>query len=131
MTCLAIRMSAIHRKPDFVSILVDRNVECTVSLDRNFIVGAFGGGLGDGRGKERISAFGTEEVLFVVSAFAEGGVVERDEAFVDNGSFAMVTLGGEFLREWMSVVPRYTHKCLYDTHFMIIQVAISLPVMFI
>ena len=41
-------------------------------------------------GQERVAAFGAEEVLLVVGAFPECGVIEGDEAFVDDGRFAVV-----------------------------------------
>ena len=41
-------------------------------------------------GEKGIATFGAEEVLFVICALPERGVIERDEAFVDNGCFAVV-----------------------------------------
>ena len=49
------------------------------------------------RRQERVAALGAEEVLFVVCALAELGVVERDEALVDDRRLAVVASRCELL----------------------------------
>ena len=97
MTRFTIRMSSIHRETDFISIFIDGDVKSAIALDRDFIVTSLGRGFRYRRCEERITTFGAEEVLFVVSAFAECGVVECDEPFVDDWCFAVVTAWGEVL----------------------------------
>jgi len=90
MTPLAIRVPLVHRKANIVIL------EFPVPTDVQFPSGIFGLGPVP-RGEEGISAFGTEEMLFVISAFAERWVVEGDETFIDDGGFAMIAPWGEFL----------------------------------
>jgi hypothetical protein len=106
MAHLAVRMAFEYREANFLAVRVHRDVERAVAFDVDALARwgyrtrtrtrrVLGGG---GRGsEERVTAFGAEEVLFVVGAFAEGGVVEGDEAFVDDGRFAAVALRGEDL----------------------------------
>lgn len=58
--------------------------------------------------KERIAAFGAEKVLFVICPLAQLGIVERDEAFVDDCRFAVITLGSISLQ--MKTVTRRKRK---------------------
>ena len=51
--------------------------------------------LGNRGREEGVPAFGAEEVLFVVGAFAESGVIECDETLVDDRSFTMVATWSE------------------------------------
>lgn len=47
--------------------------------------------------EEWVAAFAAEEVELVVGALAESGVVDGDEAVVDDGGFAVVAFGCELL----------------------------------
>ena len=49
------------------------------------------------RWEERVTAFGAEEVLFVVGPVSQLRVFERDEAFVDDRRLAVITPRSEFL----------------------------------
>lgn len=95
MTSLAIWMTLVHREPNIIIF------KSTVSSDIQFS-GSTRVRTIDARGKERVAAFGTEEVLFVIGPFAKSFIVESYEAFVDDGSFAMVATRS---------------KVLYNTHY--------------
>ena len=100
MARFTIRVSSIHREPDLGAVFVYGDVERAVAFYRNFVIWAFGGrggGFRDRRCEEGVTAFGAEEVLFVVGAFPECGVVEGDEAFVDDGRFAVIAPWCEIL----------------------------------
>jgi len=87
MTALAVRIALVHRKAHIV--ILKFPIPADVQLSRS----AVGLGLGFtvvARRKEWITAFGAEEVLFVVGAFTERRVVEGDETLVDDGCFAVI-----------------------------------------
>lgn len=52
---------------------------------------------GFGGVEKGVAAFRAEKVKLVIVPLAEEIVVERDEARVDNGSFTVMALMGEFL----------------------------------
>lgn len=108
MARLAVRVPAEHREADLVPVLIQRDVERAVALDADLVrvlvrvrVTVERGPLARfARGRRReewVAALGAEEVLFVVCAFPECGVVERDEPLVDDGRLAGIALRSECL----------------------------------
>ena len=93
MAGLAIRVSLVHCE---ANIIVD---ELAIAREVQLARARIGRRKQTGWRKERVPAFGTEKVLFVVSTFTEGGVVERDEPFVDDGRLAMETTRSKILSE--------------------------------
>ena len=90
MTCFAIRMSFINGEANIIL-----KVERAITMNRNFMSlpnSARRTRLGLGGREERIAAFGAEEMLFVVRPLSKCWVVECDEAFVDDGCLARITL---------------------------------------
>jgi len=70
-------MSLIHREPNIIFIHLEDTVALEASLRRT-------------RRKERITAFGAEEVLFVICTRAKFVVVQRDEDLVNNSRLTVV-----------------------------------------
>ena len=93
MAGLAIWMALVHRETDIVvdELAIAREVQLSRTRNgrREWTIWR----------KEWVSAFSTEKVLFVVGAFTESGIVERDEPFVNDRSLAMETAGGKSLLE--------------------------------
>jgi hypothetical protein len=88
---LAIRVSFVHRETDVVVL------EFPVALERDATpptITTTSSSLGnlaiDAGSQERISALGAEEMLFVVCALSELGVIQRDEALVHDGRLAVI-----------------------------------------
>lgn len=50
------------------------------------------------RGKEWVTAFGTEEMLFVVGSFTERRIIESYETLIDDGGLAVIAARSEVLR---------------------------------
>lgn len=93
MAGLAIRVSLVHRESNVVVDELAIASEVQLARARN------------GRRKrttwrkERVPAFSTEKVLLVVSTCTEGGIVERNEPFVDDGRLAVETTRSKSLFE--------------------------------
>lgn len=83
MALLAIRMAIVHDKLDPI-------VRLELPVARETARGAT-------RREERVTAFGAEEVLFVVCAFTELFVFQSDVVGVGDGGLAVVATGSEIL----------------------------------
>jgi len=81
MARFAVRMSLEDGKPDIVFVHLEDTVTSETSLCRAWW-------------EEWITAFGTEEVLLVIGAFAQLIVVQCNENFIHNGSLTVVTSWG-------------------------------------
>jgi hypothetical protein len=82
MTGLAIRVALIHCKSNVIvrerSIASDSKSFSTATIRVR-------------RGKERISTFRTEEVLFVICSFSESLIIEGYKSFIDDRGFTRIT----------------------------------------
>lgn len=99
MARLAIRVALVHRK---AYIVLRACGECPVAGERAR------GRTGRSWGEEGITALRAKEVLLMVRALAQLGVVERDEALVHNRGLAVVTSRREVL-------------CIKDCHVQVSQ----------
>ena len=90
MARLAVRVALVHREAD---VVFRARSECAVSRECARRCTWLRGW------EERISALGAEEVLLVVRPLPQLGIVERDEALVDDRRLAMVALGCELLED--------------------------------
>ena len=85
MAGLAIRVSFIHRETDIVVL------KFAVAFEGNATSRGVLGGLTINAGSQKwVSALGAEEMLFVVCAFSELRVIQRDEALVHNCRLAVI-----------------------------------------
>jgi hypothetical protein len=62
------------------------------------------------RPKERIAAFCTEKMLFVISAFPQRGIIKRDELLIYNRRLAVEALRSEFLVFFRGEETAYNRK---------------------
>jgi hypothetical protein len=84
MACLTVRVSPIHSEPDIIVL------KLAIAFERDTARAL--GILTINTGSEKwVSTLGAEKVLFVIRAFPELRVVQRDKALVHNGCLAMIT----------------------------------------
>jgi hypothetical protein len=94
MTLFAIRVTLVHRKPDI--IVSKLAISGDVQLARASTVGVWVWvcarfGVGDGRREERIAAFCTEKMLFMIRPLPKRRIIKRDEPFINNRRLARIT----------------------------------------
>lgn len=93
MAGLAVWVPLVHREANIIvdEFAVAREVQLARACNRRWEWTRWR--------KEWVPAFSTEKVLFVVSTFTEGGIVERDKPFIDDGSLAVETARSKGLFE--------------------------------
>jgi hypothetical protein len=85
MAGLAIRVSFVHRETDIVVL------KFAVAFEGDAASRGASGDLAINAGSQKwVSALGAEEMLFVVCAFSELRVIQRDEALVHNCRLAVI-----------------------------------------
>lgn len=88
---LAVWVAAVHGEAHVV-VCRELAITCERARRRAGICGR----------EERVTTLGAEEVLLVVCALAQLGIVERDEPLVDDGRLAVVASRRELLMNVMS-----------------------------
>lgn len=121
MTSFAIWMTLVHSEPNIIFF------KCTISSDVQFSGSTCMRPVNTWC-EERVAAFGTEEVLFVISPFTKRGIIKSDKALVDDGSFAVVATRRKVLHN-VALSVSYSTSKNHETDLVIIQMTIRHPFM--
>lgn len=103
MARLAIRVTLIHCETDV--IVFKRPVSSDIQFSSRSVMRFV-----NARGKEWVTALGTEEVLFVVGPFTERGIIESYETLVDDSGLTVIAARSEVLQtplDQSAILPWY------------------------